>query len=57
MGNDERRRLLGGREQDVAERGHWTANAAARAARYAKRTVNRRERREGRGVCLTRDDD
>lgn len=53
MGNSERRRLLGGAEQDIWERRYWVKNAARRAARFAKRVVARRERREGRTV--TRD--
>ncbi len=56
MGNDARRRLTNGREEGIRERRHWTDNAAARGARDAKRTVTRRERREGRDEARTRDD-
>lgn len=50
MGNSEPRRLLGGYEQDIWERRFWMKNAARTAARYAKRVVARRERREGQRV-------
>jgi hypothetical protein len=49
MGNDQRRRLLGGPEIDIWERHRALRNRGfARCMRYAKRVVARRERREAR---------
>lgn len=49
MGNEFRRRILGGYEADVAEaksRHFWWRDKDAGVLRYAKRVIRRRERRE-----------
>lgn len=46
MGNEFRRRILGGSEMDVAESKVRHYSKTARTLRYAKRVIRRRERRE-----------